>query len=227
MEARRHYVASYQREWQILNKHTKIPDILAIHNQTFFGSNTSKKTFSALTLLVEQQEWHPAHKKLSGGVLAWLSVWSEVQTCIWPSWCHCHSLSLATVKSRLVLPFLYRLTQVVPDKGPLNVCVLVKITQWKVYLLLDLNWLFICTHTRLTALCPGLPGWAGTRKAKPIWILLTLDMHYLIKHTNIMVAPFSNMVHRKYQGTRSKFMVWWQHDKTGHKTFANNQIIIK
>ena len=24
-------------------------------------------------------------KKLSGGVLVWLSVWSEVQTCIWPS----------------------------------------------------------------------------------------------------------------------------------------------
>ena len=28
------------------------------------------------------------------------------------------------------------------------------------------------THTRLTALFPGLPGWASTRKAKPIWILL-------------------------------------------------------
>ena len=28
------------------------------------------------------------------------------------------------------------------------------------------------THTRLTALCPGLPGRAGTRKVKPIWILL-------------------------------------------------------
>ena len=28
------------------------------------------------------------------------------------------------------------------------------------------------THTCLTALCPGLPGWAGTRKVKPIWILL-------------------------------------------------------
>ena len=27
-------------------------------------------------------------------------------------------------------------------------------------------------YTRLTALCPGLPGWAGTRKVKPIWILL-------------------------------------------------------
>jgi len=28
------------------------------------------------------------------------------------------------------------------------------------------------THTRLTALCSGLAGWAGTRKVKPIWILL-------------------------------------------------------
>jgi len=37
--------------------------------------------FSALTLLVGRQEGHPACKKLSGGVLAWLSAWSEVQTC--------------------------------------------------------------------------------------------------------------------------------------------------
>ena len=58
-------------------------------------------------------------------MLAWLSVWSEVQTCIWPSWCHCHSLSLASVKSRLILPFWYRPTWVVPDKGPLNGCVCV------------------------------------------------------------------------------------------------------
>ena len=28
------------------------------------------------------------------------------------------------------------------------------------------------THTRLRALCLALPGWAGTRKVKPIWILL-------------------------------------------------------
>ena len=50
---------------------------------------------------------------------------SEVQTCIWPSWCYCHSLSLASVKSRLVLSFWYRLTWVVSEKGPLNVCVCV------------------------------------------------------------------------------------------------------
>jgi len=81
--------------------------------------------FSALTLLVGRQEGHLACKKLSGGLLAWLSVWSKVQTCIWPSWCHCHSLSLASIKSRLVLPFWYRLTWVVPEKGPLNGCVCV------------------------------------------------------------------------------------------------------
>jgi len=56
--------------------------------------------FGALTLLVGRQEGHPACKELSGGVLAWLSVLSVVQTCIRPS---CHSLSLASVKSRLVL----------------------------------------------------------------------------------------------------------------------------
>jgi len=56
-------------------------------------------------------------KKQSGGVLVWFSVWGKVQTRIQPSRCHCHSLSLASVKSRLVFPFSYRLTRVVPEKG--------------------------------------------------------------------------------------------------------------
>jgi len=43
-----------------------------------YGENLA---FSALMLLVGQQEGHPACKTLSGGVLVWLSVWSEVQTC--------------------------------------------------------------------------------------------------------------------------------------------------
>jgi len=33
-----------------------------------------------LALLVGRQEGHPACKRLSSGVLAWLSVWSEMQT---------------------------------------------------------------------------------------------------------------------------------------------------
>jgi len=40
----------------------------------------------ALTLLFGHQEEHPARKKLSDEVLAWLSVWSVAQMiCIWSS----------------------------------------------------------------------------------------------------------------------------------------------
>ena len=53
-----------------------------------------------------------------------------------PSWCYCQSLSLASVKSRLVLPFGYWLTWVVPDKGPLNVSVCVLLT----YIRVNLPW---------------------------------------------------------------------------------------
>ena len=97
----------------------------------FFSVLLLLVAFSALTLLVGRQEGHPACKKQSGGVLAWFSVWSKMQTCIWPSWCHCHSLSLASVKSRSVLPFWYWLTWVVPEKGPLNRCVLLLLVGWQ------------------------------------------------------------------------------------------------
>jgi len=59
---------------------------------------------------------------------------------------HCHSLSLASVKSRLVLSFQYRLTRVVPEKGPLNGCVCITVRQLmprpsrKVYRLLACQW---------------------------------------------------------------------------------------
>jgi len=55
-------------------------------------------------------------KKISGGVLAWLSVRGEVQMCISLSACHSHLLSLTSVKSRLVLPFGTWLTRVILDK---------------------------------------------------------------------------------------------------------------
>jgi len=48
-------------------------------------------------LSVGWQEGHPACKKLSGELLAWLCVWVKVQICIRSSWCNCHSLSLAPV----------------------------------------------------------------------------------------------------------------------------------
>ena len=74
----------------------QIPSLISFHScshenyddyyfNIISASDGRGDAFSALTLLVGRQEGHPACKKLSGGVLAWLSVWSEMQTCIWPS----------------------------------------------------------------------------------------------------------------------------------------------
>ena len=56
--------------------------------------------------------------------------------------------------------------------GSKKVYILHPIVQPVVHWLDETFWIFIHTHTRLMALFPGLPGWAGTRKVKRIWILL-------------------------------------------------------
>jgi len=78
-------------------------------------SYSSDQHFSTLEMIIIELLWRcclgggkgirPV-KKLSNGVLTWLSVWGEVQICIWPRWYHCSS------KYRLVLPFCYQLTWV-------------------------------------------------------------------------------------------------------------------
>ena len=68
--------------------------------------------------------------KTSDMVLAWLPVWSEVQTCIWHSWCHCHSLSSCFSKIQIGFTFLVQAQGVFPDKGPLNGCVCVCLLAW-------------------------------------------------------------------------------------------------
>ena len=71
---------------------------------------------SALTWLIGQQEEHPAHKNLSDEVLEWLSVcrFQLNAKCLQPMPCHSQfPPTLASLKSRMVLPFLYWLTQVV------------------------------------------------------------------------------------------------------------------
>ena len=123
-------------EWSVavnvLRNETAFPHWRAMDNYYYYFMWFA---FSALTLLVGRQEGHPACRKLSGGVLAWLSLWSEMQTCTWPNWCHCHLLSLASVKCRLFLPFWYRLTRIVLDKGPLNGCVCVCVLKcWKYFM---------------------------------------------------------------------------------------------
>ena len=83
--------------------------------------------FSVLTLFVWWQEGHPACKKLSDGVLAWLFVWSEVQTDLhMVQWMPLALTISCFSKIQIeILPFWYRLTRVVPEKGPLNGCVCV------------------------------------------------------------------------------------------------------
>ena len=50
-----------------------------------------------LMLLVGRQEGHPACKETEWWGDGMVISLGEVQICIWPSWCHCHSLSLAAV----------------------------------------------------------------------------------------------------------------------------------
>ena len=71
--------------------------------------------------------WH-CWKSIRPVKTEWCGYLSEATVCIRSSWCHCHPQtpsSPASFKSRLVLPFWYQLTRVVPDKGPLNGCVCV------------------------------------------------------------------------------------------------------
>ena len=62
-------------------------------------------------------------KNVSGEVLAWLSVWSEVgMICMWFSWCHCHPIISCSGKIQNGLPFWCQHIQVVLEKRPLNGC---------------------------------------------------------------------------------------------------------
>jgi len=86
----------------------------------FCGSGWSG---ASLTLLVGRQEGHPAYKNWAVGCWRGYLSGARCRLASLPSRFHCHSLSLASVKSRLVLPFWYQLTRVVPDKELLNGCV--------------------------------------------------------------------------------------------------------
>jgi len=86
-------------------------------------------------------------QKLSDRVLAWLSVWSVVQMiCIWSSWCYCHPIISCFSKIQNGLPFWCRLTQVVLEKRPLNICVRVCVCDTKGAFTLLISPNLIWTH---------------------------------------------------------------------------------
>ena len=141
----------------------------------FIGISVMTYAFNALTLLVGRQEGHPACKKTEWWGAGVVSVWSKEQTCMWPSWCHCHSLSLASVKSRLVLPFWYQHTQVVLEKGPLNGCVCVCVL-WLTWCLCVAVQLFV----RVGKVC-------CTTSLMHVFIFTTLSLHL---HIFVVISSY-------------------------------------
>ena len=145
-------------------------------------------------------------KKLSGGVLTWLSVWSEVQTCTWPSQCHCHSLSLASVKSRLVLPFWYRLTRVVPDKGSLNRCVC------------NLNWK--CRLTQID-MYNGCKMVAVDVYQQHLFNILFFRTAWICPHQK--VKAYCTVLKQEMMGCNK----WWRIDKRFERKFVHCSSVLK
>ena len=80
----RHMTRTCHRIDNLPHTHTHTHAIL-IDADNYSAVHCCLFTSSALTLLVGRHEEHPACKKLSHDVLAWLSVWNEVQMiCMWP-----------------------------------------------------------------------------------------------------------------------------------------------
>ena len=181
-----------------------------VHNINYRLSSIT--AFSASMLLVGWQEGHLACKNnLSGGVLAWLSVWSEVQTCIWPSWCHCHSLSLASVKSRLVLPFWYRLTRVVLDKRAVK-----RVNVWSSIRYSD-N--VLQKYWRLDRMCTLSTLQQHKRYA---WISYSVTLYYQWEHTS-KIDEWYFYRPDDIPGAQPE-VSWWWHNLSGvaEQTWVTN-----
>ena len=93
------------------------------HKLCIYISELLFSAFSVLMLLVKRQEGHPACKKQwwGAGVVICLEQGADLhvaQLMLLPLTVSCFS------KIQIGFTFLYRLTLVVPEKGPLNTCVL-------------------------------------------------------------------------------------------------------
>jgi len=109
---------------------------------------------SALTLLAGHQQEHPACKKLTDEVLAWLSVWSEVQMiCIWSSWSHSHPIISCYIKIQIGLTLLHNATFLVPAyphcpekeaNKQVSVCPIYSLFYWPISVPFLLQFFLLC-----------------------------------------------------------------------------------
>jgi len=93
--------------------HCKITTTTVLFLRPLYGSTFA---FRALMLLVGHQEGHPACKNWVVGCWRGYLSGTRCRLAYGPA-------DATATHCLLVLPFCYCLTQVVPDKGPLNVCV--------------------------------------------------------------------------------------------------------
>ena len=100
------YTHTHTTNWQ--------PFVTQLHmpHTTKLRSTPSILTVIYLSCEISKTKIHylhsvSSHRDFSDEVLAWLSVWSEVQmTCIWSSWCHCHLIISCFIKIQIGLTFL-------------------------------------------------------------------------------------------------------------------------
>ena len=167
-DKRLHWSRTYRLGEQITLQFSKL----------IYFASLVETTFSALTLLVGRQEGHPACKKLSGEVLAWLSVCSEVQMiCIWSSWCHCHCQPIICCSSKIHngLPFWWRFT--CPGKRPLNGCSSSSLVEtverrWELFRWFTRVFRILEYCPVMTKRCSLLPFWGGSEVAPKVAGLL-------------------------------------------------------
>jgi len=103
----------------------------------------------------------------------WAAVCSKVQTCRWSSWCHCHSLSLASVKSRLALPCWHRrLTWVVLEN---------RAAKWMLLLVIK------CFQHSLKTFARVVNSWLTILSSLSCWprfVTLTIWSHWPCYHAD-------------------------------------------
>jgi len=131
----------------------------------------SGSAFSALTLLVGRQEGHLACKKTFEWWGTGMVICLERDADLHMAQLMPLPLSLAAVKSRLVLPFWHRLTRVVPEKGPLYGCAC-----------------SLCAFSALTLLVSQQEGRPACKKLSggvlawlSVWTFILLGLHVHVR----------------------------------------------
>ena len=163
---------------------------------------------------------------------------SEVQTCscIWPSWFHCHSLSLASVKSRLVLPYWYRLIWVVPEKTAVKRCVCVwtaKQNKCQNVEEMQRSRLVIVDFIQPAVFLKLPPGWARSYKRKVLGTIAAGFLQAICpsrhptaqsmigkKQKSWEKATLWHTVNHTKQDTNTQIKDWSRRHQTKHRTLS-------